>query len=584
LLRHFATPSLPIGAFLLTAVLSAWTAPAYRWESLKFVGRFVLGLCVFGMAVDMARDRRRVAGLLTAVVLGAGVGMLMGLGEMVAGPALDGVLALFREAPSRVGGQRRLSGTFLYTTIAAMFFEMVVPLAVAVSVTARRRVLRWSSLAVAVIGTVAVGLTFSRAGLLTLGVVLGGMVLGSRLVLRDRTTARMAGVVLGSLALTVGGLLGEPTFRLRFQTEGERGWYGARYVVPAFLDVRAGETASVVVVVQNTGRAPWRAGGERPFALGHRWLSADGQRVELWPPTEVPIPRDVPPGGTLRLRVSVPIRLPPGEYRLAWDVSIPGLFGFRHRGVPEGETVVRVRPGSGPMDFVPLTHRPRDDRPRTPPSVSRLDLWRAARQMWAERPLLGVGPDNFRRLYGRYLGMTAWDERVHANSLYLELLADLGLLGTAAFVGVVGIGVMEWIRAMGRIRRRAVLPTGPWLIGLGGSLLAFLLHGIVDYFLGFTPTYLLFWMVLGLTVGVGRNGFIEGLPMGHGVGEGVAGGDGLQAGPSQGFRHVGVPKDVGQGLGQGLGITDRYGSGRRLQVRDQADGRADGRSGTGGGF
>ncbi|GBC85430.1 hypothetical protein HRbin11_01879 [bacterium HR11] len=491
---------LPAAVFLSAAVGSALEAPAYRGAALKFVGRFLLGVGVGLMTAGVVRDERRLRGLLRAVVGGAGVSALLGLGEFLGGRRLDPWLSLFKEAPSLIGGQRRLSGTFQFATIAAMFFEMAVPLAIAGAVTAERRFQRWLAAVAAVVGTVAVGLTFSRAGLLVLLAVLAWTVALGGFVLRHRPLVLLAGLVTGVWLLTVGLLLGNPTFRLRLWTESDRGWYGARYVVPAVLDVGSGEVPRVVVTVYNTGRVEWSAGGERPFALGYRWLSADGRRVVRWPPTEVRIPHDVPPDGVLQMAVSVPVRLPPGEYRIAWDMAVPGLFGFRHRGVPEAETVVRVRPGPAASDAEPLTDRPRDDMPRRPPSVPRSDLWRAALRMAAERPLLGVGPDNFRRLYGRYLGMAEWDERVHANSLYLELLADLGLVGTAAFLWVIGAVAVRWVQAIGRLRRGATGPAGPMWVGLGGSLLAFLLHGGVDYFLGFTPTYLLFWMVLGMTI------------------------------------------------------------------------------------
>ena len=39
-------------------------------------------------------------------------------------------------------------------------------------------------------------------------------------------------------------------------------------------------------------------------------------------------------------------------------------------------------------------------------------------------------------------------------------------------------------------------------IGLGAALLAFFLHGAVDYFMEFTPTYGLFWLIAGLLVGL----------------------------------------------------------------------------------
>jgi O-antigen ligase len=116
--------------------------------------------------------------------------------------------------------------------------------------------------------------------------------------------------------------------------------------------------------------------------------------------------------------------------------------------------------------------------------------------MFAQHPLLGTGPDNFRHVYGQYLGLPAWDERVHANNLYLELLADVGILGTAAFGLVIAPAVVGLVRA---VRDSPQGIHGVWLAGLGASMLAFFVHGTLDYFLDFTPVYVLFWLIVGLT-------------------------------------------------------------------------------------
>jgi O-antigen ligase len=129
--------------------------------------------------------------------------------------------------------------------------------------------------------------------------------------------------------------------------------------------------------------------------------------------------------------------------------------------------------------------------------VGRLDLWSAAIRLIQTRPVLGFGPDNFRHLYGAELGLETWDQRVQANNLYLELLVDFGVFGLAAFVWLVVpplVRVIQTLRERGT--RNAELGT---LLGLGLGILAFLVHGLLDSFRAFTPTALLFWMLLGLT-------------------------------------------------------------------------------------
>jgi len=98
--------------------------------------------------------------------------------------------------------------------------------------------------------------------------------------------------------------------------------------------------------------------------------------------------------------------------------------------------------------------------------------------MFVDHPF-GVGPDNYRLLYGKYLGVTRWDTHIYSNNLYLEILTGSGILGLAAFGFVLA-------------RRR----WNPDPISLGAGV--FLLHGLVDVFLMTTPIYFTFWMLIGL--------------------------------------------------------------------------------------
>jgi O-antigen ligase len=131
-------------------------------------------------------------------------------------------------------------------------------------------------------------------------------------------------------------------------------------------------------------------------------------------------------------------------------------------------------------------------------SPPRTELWRAGVQMWLNHPFLGVGPDNFRHIYGRYLGQAAFDDRITANSWYVELLATTGTIGLMSWL-LISISLIVIVRRQWRTlaQREHVLA-----IGLGVALLVFFLHGVVDYFMEFTPTYGLFWLIAGSLVGL----------------------------------------------------------------------------------
>jgi O-antigen ligase len=109
--------------------------------------------------------------------------------------------------------------------------------------------------------------------------------------------------------------------------------------------------------------------------------------------------------------------------------------------------------------------------------------------MFAAHPLLGVGPDNFRLLYGRYAGIPGADPRTHSNNMYLEILAGGGLLAAAAFAW--------FFRESAALVIPALRSRDPRTVGVASAMVAIALHGTVDSFLSFAPTYILFALTLG---------------------------------------------------------------------------------------
>ena len=165
---------------------------------------------------------------------------------------------------------------------------------------------------------------------------------------------------------------------------------------------------------------------------------------------------------------------------------------FSARGSPTGDQIVDV---AGPPIAArePGSRRDLDDIiPRRAPS--RPELWRAAVELWRRHPLLGVGPDNFRHMYKEVLpaGEPLFDdERLHANSLYFETLADLGVAGCVA-LALLLVGLLA------ALRRHAA--AGDWVrLPCGVGAAAFFVHGLLDTFMAFTPAYGLHWLLLGLT-------------------------------------------------------------------------------------
>ena len=483
---------LPSLVFVLVTLVSARLAAAeYADEALRYALRLLAAAFVMLVVLRLGETPGRTNSLLWAIVIGGGASALLGVGESLQWAFAQPVLSLFKVAPTRVGGELRVGASFQYATIASMYFEMVAPLAITLAATARGRTAQFLGIAIAVVCTANVVLSLTRAGMLTLGVVYAMLLFAAfRIDVRRILvpTLLSAGVLLGGVGLL---FWHDQVFDLRLITESDADWYGAKYTAPAALTLQANQTAKIDLDVRNEGRITWTTSGDHPFALGYRWLTNDGDGVLDLPPAEVPLPRDIPPGDNIHLLATVNVPdLPSGSYRLDWGMLQRDVLQFYERGWTDAQTKVSVDTAAPGATMPAITER---DDAEAPWVVGRLDLWSAAVKLFAAHPLLGVGPDNFRHYYGAEFGLEGWDERVQANNLYLEILADLGIVGLLAFLGVIVGPIRSIIRTL-RTQDEAYIA-----LGVAVSAGAFLLHGLLDSFLAFTPTALVLWMLLAIS-------------------------------------------------------------------------------------
>jgi putative inorganic carbon (hco3(-)) transporter len=117
-------------------------------------------------------------------------------------------------------------------------------------------------------------------------------------------------------------------------------------------------------------------------------------------------------------------------------------------------------------------------------SFNRLVLWQGALRMVLAHPLLGVGIGNFQAQYPHYMLPEAWREPnlLHPHNLLLEFSAGLGVVGVVSLAWL----LVAFSRTALRLYRQLGDPALRALVlGLLGSLAAFLAHGLVDagYFL-----------------------------------------------------------------------------------------------------
>lgn len=100
--------------------------------------------------------------------------------------------------------------------------------------------------------------------------------------------------------------------------------------------------------------------------------------------------------------------------------------------------------------------------------LERLAHWQAAWSMWTDSPWLGVGIGNWAAAYSRY-ALPLWPlDLGHAHNFYLNIGAEAGVLGLAAYLLLVGSALVSAWRATGM--------TGGWRWGVSLGILGVLVH------------------------------------------------------------------------------------------------------------
>ncbi len=373
--------------FLLPVLLSVWTAGRTgAGQPARDLARvWVTDAALLLLVIDLGRAEARRRLFLSVLLAGAAAVALYALYERFYG------MPYFRRVPEgalREGGALaelwnarlrtlRVSGPFGYANALAAFALLLLPLLLGFGTAPARK--EWGVLArrairlLLLLLAVAAVLSGSKAGLLAMAAVTGGT-----LVLLLPPERRTGGALLGlagAWTLMLAGLLA--------------GW--------ALLRGTSGPLADC--------------------ALGAGWAGAAlllARRARLG--------RTAPPA--LGLVVAGVLLL--GAGGLGADLARGGPVGSRIR-----ESISAGGLRAEPDDWRHATRAERAERMGSAPSplyslVVRLEYWRAALRLVAERPLLGVGLDNFGRHYPRVRPPGAWAVQ-RAHNTPLQLASDGGL-------------------------------------------------------------------------------------------------------------------------------------------------------------
>lgn len=488
-----------LGVMLLSALIGV-----DRVNGLHMVGRFALGFLVYLLTVNGVTTFARLRGVLIAAALAGGVIALLVILEYLNVAPVMLVLTAFRPGIAVIGSQIRAGGPFQYPTIASMYLEVLFALTLgllllAVDAEQRRTSQTMRATIVALVITAlavseAIMLTFTRSGLITIASSLA--ILAALRVWLSRVD-RGTKVIFGLAAAILLQVITSRSFeslRLRMTTEGQEAWYRMSVAAPVDVTLRTGSTTTVPITLTNTGRSTWDSEAIVPFRLSYHWLMPDADQVFWWEGMRTEFSAPVLPGQTvaLRARVTAPDR--PGEFRLMWDIEQVQRLWFSTE--PEADSFITHATVSGPpagklalINPIPL--------PRHSVRPGRWTLWRAAALIVAAHPLFGVGPDNYRLIYGSFAGILNADQRTHSNNMYLEILVGGGIAGALAFAWFCWRAGQRFLHPVLRPVDLRVATIAAAVLAAGAAIG---IHGVVDSFLGFTGTYTLIAIVLGLAV------------------------------------------------------------------------------------
>lgn len=133
----------------------------------------------------------------------------------------------------------------------------------------------------------------------------------------------------------------------------------------------------------------------------------------------------------------------------------------------------------------------------------RVLIWEGTFRMIAAHPFLGSGPGSFQVAYPpyrlpEYFGNPhAVDSTAHAHNEFLEIAAETGILGLAAFLWVL---IIFFIKGIDIVREEAARSQRVLTMGLISGVAGLLATNLVGVNLRFPSSAIFFWLALGLVM------------------------------------------------------------------------------------
>ena len=406
----------------------------------------------------------------------------------------------------------RISSTLPFPTVFSMFLELMLPLALAFGIWFEERRksarARWWVAAGIVVFTGCVMLvqvvTFTRTALVSAPV---SLVAGAALAYFYGYGRRFwiylllaTGLLLGTVGFMT---LFSDKMAARLEVAPQATYYGAEYKLVSFPQtLKTGETATAQVHATNTGSIKWEPSGSDQVMLGYRWIIYPGKdEYDLGPDNVrryIPsVPASVPPGASADISIEFATPKDDGRYVLVFDLAKAHVGWFSSAGAAPLILPMKIVNGvSSPMT-IPETADYYNAGEPAAVTPARTDLWKAGLKTWAHNPVLGVGPDQFRVRYNEYSPELPHDERVRTHDIFLEAMANTGIVGLAVMLFLLARMFMEQFRL---VRNRAQAKGARYVsLALLIASIAYMVHSLDDFFLWQTGISFLFFLYLGLT-------------------------------------------------------------------------------------
>lgn len=135
-------------------------------------------------------------------------------------------------------------------------------------------------------------------------------------------------------------------------------------------------------------------------------------------------------------------------------------------------------------------------------NLSRIKIWSVAFSIIKEHPLLGVGSGNFPKYFADYckkfnnISEYVGDNKTHPHNIILKAQAELGILGSISFAGILVTAILRVKKAYKSLNDEFF---SKFFKGYFVSLVVFVFMNMIDNFLTAPKVIAFFWILLAVS-------------------------------------------------------------------------------------